>query len=93
MTSLIGLVSKLATSHLENNTTNFTILASSQETLNYEKESAYSASPVALTVTMISLSAVIMVTFAGVIIYMRKMKNRRENIVLDENNNFELQPL
>lgn len=91
----MSLVSKLATSHLENNTnfTNSTILASSQESVNYEKESAYSASPVALTATMISLSAVIVVTFVGAIIYKRKIERRRENIVLAENNEFELQPL
>ena len=83
MTSLIGLFSKLATSHLENNT-NFTNFTSIQEVVNYEKESAYSASPVALTATMLSLSAVIIVTFAGAIIYRRKMQIMRENIVLGE---------
>lgn len=91
MTSLTSLFSKLAISHLENNT-NHTGFASSSEVI-YENESAYSASPVALTATMLSLSALLIVSFAGAIIYKRKMENRRENIVLAENNHFELEEL
>jgi len=88
----MSMVSKLAISHLENNT-NFTQLGSTNDEVVYEKESAYSANPVALTATMLSLSALVIVTFAGAIIYKRKMERRRENVVLAENNGFELQEL
>jgi len=94
MASIIGLVSKMALGHLENNSSNVTQLESSAANqIDYEQESAFSASPIALTVTMLSLSAVVITTFVGAIIYKRRMENRRERIVLAENNQFELQEL
>ena len=89
MIAFLNMFSKMAISHLENNT-NYTNFASNKDIV-YEKENAYSASPVALTATMLSLSAVIIVSITGAVIYKRKIQNRRENIILAENNNFELQ--
>ena len=93
MASIIGLVSKMALSHLENNSSNATQLESTTEQITYEQESAYSASPIALTVTMLSLSAIIITTFVGAIIYKRRTENRRERAVLAVNDQFELQEL
>ena len=94
MTSIIGLVSKMALGHLENNSSNVTQLESSAgQQIDYEQESAFSASPIALTVTMLSLAAIVITTFAGAVIYKRRTENRRERAVLAVNDQFELQEL
>tara|TARA_R110001632_G_scaffold54682_5_gene133971 strand:- start:426 stop:710 length:285 start_codon:yes stop_codon:yes gene_type:complete len=94
MTSIIGLVSKMALGHLENNSSNVTQLESTAgQQINYQQESAFSASPIALTVTMLSLTAIVITTFAGAVIYKRRTENRRERAVLAVNDQFELQEL
>jgi hypothetical protein len=83
MSSLINLGLNMATSHFANHTNHTNI--------SYEKESAYNANPLALTVTMVSLTAIIICSFVGGIIYKRKMEMRRENIILADNNLFGLE--